>query len=125
MRDTIRFLKGSEVVELANVGPTETVLDYLRLRRRETGTKEGCGEGDCGACTVALGRLIDGKLVYQPVNSCIQLLGMIDGAELVTVEDLSDDTRLHPVQASRFAGRISRKRTSTRMFRESCSYLTS
>ncbi len=100
MRDTIRFLKGGEIVELANVGPTETVLDYLRLRRRETGTKEGCGEGDCGACTVALGRLIDGKLVYQPVNSCIQLLGMIDGAELVTVEDLSDDTRLHPVQAA-------------------------
>jgi len=100
MRDTIRFLKGGEIVELDNVGPTETVLDYLRLRRRETGTKEGCGEGDCGACTVALGRLIDGKLVYQPVNSCIQLLGMIDGAELVTVEDLSEDARLHPVQSA-------------------------
>jgi xanthine dehydrogenase small subunit len=98
MHDTIRFLKGGDIVELENVGPTETLLDYLRLRRRETGTKEGCGEGDCGACTVALGRLIDGKLVYQPVNSCIQLLGMIDGAELVTVEDLSSDARLHPVQ---------------------------
>lgn len=100
MRDTIRFLKGGEVVELSNVGPTETVLDYLRLRRHETGTKEGCGEGDCGACTVALGRLVDGRLVYQPVNSCIQLLGMIDGAELVTVEDLSQDQRLHPVQSA-------------------------
>ncbi|MEM5585172.1 xanthine dehydrogenase small subunit [Roseibium sp. AS2] len=100
MRDTIRFLKGGQTVELESVGPTETVLDYLRLRRRETGTKEGCGEGDCGACTVALGRLVDGKLVYQPVNSCIQLLGMIDGAELVTVEDLSQDNRLHPVQAA-------------------------
>lgn len=98
MRDTIRFLKGGEIVELDNVGPTETLLDYLRLRRRETGTKEGCGEGDCGACTVALGRLINGKLVYQPVNSCILLLGMIDGAELVTVEDLAQDGRLHPVQ---------------------------
>ncbi len=100
MRDTIRFLKGGEIVELENVGPTETVLDYLRLRRGETGTKEGCGEGDCGACTVALGRLLDGKLVYQPINSCIQLLGMIDGAELVTVEDLADDRRLHPVQTA-------------------------
>lgn len=100
MRDTIRFLKGGETVELENVGPTETVLDYLRLRRRETGTKEGCGEGDCGACTVALGRLVDGTLVYQPVNSCILLLGMIDGAELVTVEDLSQDNRLHPVQTA-------------------------
>ncbi len=100
MRDTIRFLKGGETVELANVGPTETVLDYLRLRRRQTGTKEGCGEGDCGACTVALGRLVEGRVVYQPVNSCIQLLGMIDGTELVTVEDLADDERLHPVQAA-------------------------
>lgn len=100
MRDTIRFVKGGEVVELTNVGPTETVLDYLRLRRRETGTKEGCGEGDCGACTVALGRLIDGRLTYQPVNSCIQLLGMIDGAELVSVEDLVEDGKLHPVQTA-------------------------
>jgi len=98
MRDTIRFLKGGQIVELDNVRPTETVLDYLRLVRRETGTKEGCGEGDCGACTVAIGRVVNGKLIYQPVNSCIQLLGMIDGAELVTVEDLAQDQRLHPVQ---------------------------
>ncbi|MCK7611413.1 xanthine dehydrogenase small subunit [Roseibium sediminicola] len=100
MRDTIRFLKGGKIVELEDVGPTETLLDYLRLRRRETGTKEGCGEGDCGACTVALGRIVDGRLVYLPVNSCIQLLGMIDGAELVTVEDLAEDNRLHPVQSA-------------------------
>ncbi|WP_417668556.1 xanthine dehydrogenase small subunit [Roseibium sp.] len=98
MRDSIRFLKAGKIIELEDVGQTETVLDYLRLRLRQTGTKEGCGEGDCGACTVALGRLIDGKLIYQPVNSCIQLLAMIDGAELVTVEDLVDDGRLHPVQ---------------------------
>ncbi|MFB9173043.1 xanthine dehydrogenase small subunit [Roseibium salinum] len=100
MRDTIRFLKGGEIIELENVGPTETVLDYLRLRRHETGTKEGCGEGDCGACTVAVGRLVEGRLTYRPVNSCIQLLGMIDGAELVSVEDLAQDDRLHPVQAA-------------------------
>lgn len=98
MRDTIQFLKSGKIVELNDVGPTETLLDYLRLRCRQTGTKEGCGEGDCGACTVAIGRLVDGKIQYQPVNSCIQLLGMIDGAELVTVEDLADDARLHPVQ---------------------------
>lgn len=98
MRDTIRFLKGGELIELSNVKPTETLLDYLRLRAGEKGTKEGCGEGDCGACTVAIGRLVEGKLVYQPVNSCIQLLGMIDGTELVTVEDLAQDGRLHPVQ---------------------------
>lgn len=98
MRDSIRFLKNGELIELTDVKPTETLLDYLRLRAGLTGTKEGCGEGDCGACTVAIGRLINGELVYQPVNSCIQLLGMIDGAELVTVEDLEHDERLHPVQ---------------------------
>ncbi|ADZ70673.1 xanthine dehydrogenase small subunit [Polymorphum gilvum] len=98
MRETIRFLRRGKPVELIDVGPTETVLDYLRLREGSTGTKEGCGEGDCGACTVALGRIVDGRLVYQPVNACILLLGMIDGAELVTVEDLAADGRLHPVQ---------------------------
>ena len=98
MRETIRFLQNGQIVELTDVKPTETVLDYLRLRKRKTGTKEGCGEGDCGACTVALGRLSGDQVVYQPVNSCILLLGMIDGAELVTVEDLAEDNRLHPVQ---------------------------
>jgi xanthine dehydrogenase small subunit len=98
MRSTIRFLHRGEVVELSAVGPNETVLDYLRLRRSLSGTKEGCGEGDCGACTVAVGRVVAGRLVYQPVNSCIQFLGMLDGAELVTVEDLAADGKLHPVQ---------------------------
>lgn len=98
MRQELRFLHRGKVVELTDVRPTETVLDYLRLRRGLVGTKEGCGEGDCGACTVAIGRLVEGRLVYQPVNSCIQFLGMLDGAELVTVEDLAQDGRLHPVQ---------------------------
>jgi xanthine dehydrogenase small subunit len=98
MRDTIRFLHQGRVVEIGDAGPTETVLDYLRLRRGLTGTKEGCGEGDCGACTVALGRLVNGRLVYSAVNSCILFLGQIDGTELVTVEDLVQDERLHPVQ---------------------------
>ncbi|WP_417767618.1 xanthine dehydrogenase small subunit [Stappia sp.] len=98
MRRQLRFLHKGQIVELADVRPTETVLDYLRLRRGLVGTKEGCGEGDCGACTVAIGRLVEGRLVYQPVNSCIQFLGMLDGAELVTVEDLAQDGRLHPVQ---------------------------
>ncbi len=98
MRDAIRFMRGGEVVEVANVGPTETLLDYLRLRERRTGTKEGCNEGDCGACTVALGRLRGGRVVYEPVNACIQLLGQVDGCEVVTVEDLAEDETLHPVQ---------------------------
>jgi xanthine dehydrogenase small subunit len=101
MRDTIRFIRKGELVELHDVKPTALLLDYLREREGATGTKEGCGEGDCGACTVALGRLRGGKLVYQPINACIQLLGMADGAEIVTVEDLAEpDGKLHPVQAA-------------------------
>ena len=98
-RGLLRFLHRGEIVELADVGPDETLLDYLRLRRGAVGTKEGCAEGDCGACTVALGSCRDGVLVYEPVNACIQLLGMIDGKELVTIEDLAaGDDHLHPVQ---------------------------
>ena len=98
MRRTIRFLRRGEVVELADVPPMRTLLDYLRLTEKSKGTKEGCNEGDCGACTVALGSVEDGKLVYEPVNSCILLLGQIDGKELVTVDDLAVDGKLHPVQ---------------------------
>jgi xanthine dehydrogenase small subunit len=101
MRNSIRFLRRGRLVELCDVDPTMVLLDYLREVDRAPGTKEGCGEGDCGACTVALGRLHDGELVYEPINACIHLLGMVDGAEVVTVEDLvGDDGRLHPVQAA-------------------------
>ena len=96
---SVRFLHRGEVVSLTDVGANETLLDYLRLRRHACGTKEGCAEGDCGACTVALGTLQDGRLEYAPVNACICLLGMIDGRELVVVEDLAGpDGALHPVQ---------------------------
>ncbi|HFC05653.1 MAG TPA: 2Fe-2S iron-sulfur cluster binding domain-containing protein, partial [Rhizobiales bacterium] len=101
VRSTIKFIRHGKLVELSDVGPNETVLDYLRLRERSVGTKEGCCEGDCGACTVAIGRIDNNRIVYQPVNSCIQLLGSLDGTELVTVEDLAaDDGTLHPVQAA-------------------------
>jgi xanthine dehydrogenase small subunit len=100
MRETIRFIRKGRLVELADVPPNMMLLDYLREVERSTGTKEGCGEGDCGACTIALGRLRDGKLVYEAVNSCILLLGQVDGSEVVTVEDLAEaDGTLHPVQA--------------------------
>jgi xanthine dehydrogenase small subunit len=97
-RSTIRFLRRGRVVELDGVPPMQTVLDYLRLDERSRGTKEGCNEGDCGACTVALGRLRNGKLVYEPVNACILLVGQLDACELVAVDDLSTDDHLHPVQ---------------------------
>lgn len=98
MRDCIRFLRNGVLVEIRDFDPDETLLDYLRLRERKTGTKEGCNEGDCGACTVSLGRIRDGKLSYEPVNACILLLGQIDGADLITVDDLAENGRLHPVQ---------------------------
>lgn len=99
-RNGVRFVRRGRIVERCDFAPAETLLDYLRIRERAHGTKEGCAEGDCGACTVAVGRLGgDGRVTYQPVNSCILLMGMIDGAEIVTVEDLaSSNRRLHPVQ---------------------------
>jgi xanthine dehydrogenase small subunit len=101
MRPTIRFIRRGRLVELVDVPPTMLLLDYLRENEGSTGTKEGCGEGDCGACTVALGRLRNGRLVYEPVNACIQLLGQVDGTEVVTVEDLvQSGGTLHPVQVA-------------------------
>ena len=75
-RNAIRFLRRGAVVELNDVPPMRTVLDYLRLDERARGTKEGCNEGDCGACTVALGRLRGGRIVYEPVNACILLMSV-------------------------------------------------
>lgn len=97
-RDTLIFYRNGERVELNDISPSATLLDYLRLDEKKTGTKEGCNEGDCGACTIALGRIRNGKLSYEPVNSCIQLLGQIDGADVVSVDDLSVNGKLHDVQ---------------------------
>jgi xanthine dehydrogenase small subunit len=97
-RHSIRFLRKGQVMELSSIPPMRTLLDYLRLDEKSKGTKEGCNEGDCGACTVALGSLENGRVVYEPVNACILLLGQIDGKELVTVDDLATNGKLHPVQ---------------------------
>ena len=99
MRNTVRFLLGHELVELDRVDPTQTVLDWLRLERRRTGTKEGCNEGDCGACTVVVTRPRGDRLDYRAVNACIQFVATLDGCQLLTVEDLKGaDGSLHPVQ---------------------------
>ena len=98
MRREITFLRRGREVRLGDIAPTLTLLDYLRLTEHAVGTKEGCAEGDCGACTVVLRKLVDDRLVYQPVNSCILLAGQADGAEVITVEDLADGAALHPVQ---------------------------
>ncbi len=104
MRKTIRFIRKGRMVEVADVAPTTMLLDWLREAEGAKGTKEGCREGDCGACTVAVGRLRDGRLTYEPINACIRLLGQVDGCEVVTVEDLAeDDGALHPVQEAMVA----------------------
>jgi xanthine dehydrogenase small subunit len=86
------------VRELADVDPTTTVLNWLRYEERRTGTKEGCAEGDCGACTVVLGELEDGRVRFRAVNACILFLPMLDGRALFTVESLGRADALHPVQ---------------------------
>ena len=99
--DAIRFVLDGEIIEVANVDPTRTVLQFLREDLRRTGTKEGCAEGDCGACTVVVAELnSDGDDVsLRAINSCIQFLPTLDGKELITVESLAGDSAdLHPVQ---------------------------
>ena len=96
----VRFVHRGAIVEHAAPEPTRTVLQWLREEARCTGTKEGCNEGDCGACTVLVGELAaDGTVAFRPVNSCIQFLPALDGKALLTVEDLSPPGGpLHPVQ---------------------------
>ncbi len=97
-RGALRFRFRGEPVELRQFSPRATVLDWLREDRGAKGTKEGCAEGDCGACTVVLARLKDGRLTHEPYNACILLLGQLDGAELITIEDLASGGELHPLQ---------------------------
>jgi xanthine dehydrogenase small subunit len=87
----IRFLLDGEVIELAEFDPTGTLLDWLRYRQRRTGSKEGCAEGDCGACTVLVGELADDRIVWRAVNSCILFIPMLNCRVLMTVESLSQD----------------------------------
>ena len=99
MRDYVTFRLNDAVQVLRDVSPTLTLLEFLRERRRLTGTKEGCAEGDCGACTVTVGELVDGEVSFRAVNACIQFVGMLEGKSVRTVEALkAPDGRLHPVQ---------------------------
>jgi xanthine dehydrogenase small subunit len=99
IRREIRFLLNDREQRIAEVRATDTLLDFLRIERRLTGTKEGCAEGDCGACTVLVGRIADGELVYETVNACIRFMASLDGCHIVTIEHLrGPEGRLHPVQ---------------------------
>jgi len=99
MSEQLTFILNGVQEHVTDVAPTMTLLNYLRRKRRLTGTKEGCAEGDCGACTVAVGELVDGNVRYRAVNACIQFLPMLHGKSVVTVEGLvGPNGELHPCQ---------------------------
>ncbi|KGJ90899.1 xanthine dehydrogenase small subunit [Colwellia psychrerythraea] len=99
--NTIKFLLNNELVEIENLDPNLTVLQYLREEQFKSGTKEGCASGDCGACTVVLAELDtenSEQLTYKSINSCITFIGNLHGKQLITVEDLKDGAKLHHAQ---------------------------
>jgi len=97
---TLRFLRRGQPVTVGNVAPDRTLLEVLREDLHLTATKEGCGEGDCGACTVVLGEAVNGKLRYRAINSCIRLAASVDGMAVFTAEDIRSEAtcELHPAQ---------------------------
>jgi xanthine dehydrogenase small subunit len=99
--DSIRFVFEDKIKEIKNPDPNETVLNLIRLKLKKTGTKEGCAEGGCGACTVVVGELKKNKIIYKAINSCIAFTTSLEGKHLLIVEDLiQKDGSLHPVQSA-------------------------
>ena len=99
MSEPIRFFYRGQVQTVSDAHPTQTILQHVREHQHCSGTKEGCAEGDCGACTVVIGELKGDTVEMKAVNSCIRFLPTLDGKALFTVEDLKQpDGTLHPVQ---------------------------
>jgi len=98
-KSIIKFLFNAKVFEINNPDPNQTILNFVRTTLKKTGTKEGCAEGGCGACTVVVGQLKNNDIEYKAINSCISFLPFLDGKQLLVVEDLvSNEGNLHPVQ---------------------------
>jgi len=99
MSERLTFVLNGERVDLQDFSPTETLLSFLRNQRALTGSKEGCAEGDCGACTVIIGELENGQISYRSVNACIAFLPMLHGRLVITIEGVAGPQgQLHPVQ---------------------------
>ena len=97
--NSVKFLLNDKLLEIKNPDPNQTILNYIRTELKKTGTKEGCSEGGCGACTIVLGELAGGQIKYSSINSCISFVPSLNGKQLLIVEDLvSEDGKLHPVQ---------------------------
>ena len=96
--DTIQFLLNNKIHKIKNPDPNKTILNYIRDDLKKTGTKEGCAEGGCGACTIVLGELDKGKMNYKSINACISFLPILNGKQLILVEDLAYSNRPHIVQ---------------------------
>ncbi len=95
----VKFIHSGKIIKISNPNPNETLLNFIRTKLGKIGTKEGCAEGGCGACTVVLGELKNNNINYTTVNSCITFLPTLSGKQLILVEDLiSEDNSLHPVQ---------------------------
>ena len=94
----VKFIYKNQIVEINNPDSNETILNYVRIKLKKTGTKEGCAEGGCGACTVVLGELKKNNISYKAINSCIAFVPSLEGKQLILVEDLISEDKLHPVQ---------------------------
>ena len=94
----LQFILNDELIDDNTLPSDFTALRYLREKRGLTGTKEGCGSGDCGACTLLVGALEDGELRYSTLNSCITPIQSLAGKHIVSVEYLSKAGELHPAQ---------------------------
>ena len=99
--NSIRFIFENKIKEIKNPDPNETILNHIRLELKKTGTKEGCAEGGCGACTVVVGELKKNKITYKAINSCIAFTTSLEGKHLLVIEDLTQKNgSLHPVQSA-------------------------
>ena len=101
MGNIVRFVFENKIHEIKNLDPNETILNFIRLRLKKTGTKEGCSEGGCGACTVVIGELKKNNITYKAINSCIAFTTSLEGKQLLIIEDLMQKNgSLHPVQTA-------------------------